>query len=168
MDKAIQQNNQVTQDRTLVQLSEARSTIDSVRTELMGEIRSVEKGCDELQGGVLSVKRLLSHLEAELREVEMEVWELQDIPMNMLISLGQGLRAAKESDNKSGVSRILKKMLEVVDNKLLQEGETIKERVLKLVLEDLDFAGSSDPTVIAKLKISLAKIPLEESKLEEA
>lgn len=167
LDKIVQLNNQVIQDRTLVQLSEARSTIESVRSELTGEIRSVEKRFGEFQGGLQSVNRLVANLETELREVEMEVWELQGIPTNMLISLGQGLRAAKVCENKHGISRIIKKMSEVVDSKFLQEGETIKQGALKLVLDDLDFAGSSDPAAIAKLKISLAKIPLEENKAEE-
>ncbi|KAB0494004.1 hypothetical protein [Pseudomonas vancouverensis] len=167
-DKIVQNNNQIVQDRTILQLSEVRSTVENFRLELAGEIKSVETRVGNLNGSVQIFNKLLANLEAELREVEMEVWELQGIPINMLISLGQALRAAKECDNKPGISRILKKMLGVVENNILKEEETIKEKVLKIVLDDLEFAGTQDPATTAKLKIALAKIPLTEAVSEEA
>jgi len=161
LEVRVQQNNQLIQDRTLAQLSEARLSVDNIRTELTSEIKLIDKGVVDARVSLESFNRQMSNLESELREVEMEVWEVQGIPTNMLLSLGQALRAAKSCENTKGVTRMLKKMLVLVDNKFIKEGETIRRRVLELVLADLDFAGVNDVAMVEKLKSSLAKIPLE-------
>lgn len=164
----VEHNNQLVQDRVLLQLTEVRASIESVRSELISEIKTMENNFGQLGGILKSVRLQLANAETELREVEMEVWELQGIPENMLISLGQGLLAAAEAENKSGVVRVSRKILDVIEDKFIKVGATIGKGTVKILLEDFSSARVVDPTGMSKLKKALSRIPVEEDEELEA
>lgn len=166
LDKIVERNSQLVQDRTLLQLSEARTFIEGVRSELMLEVKSVEKNFANFEEGLKLVDRKLANAEVQLREVEMEVWELQEVPENMLISLSQGLRAAAAGENMAGAARVISKMLQVVEERFIKEGLVIENDTLSILRRDFEIARAINPAGISKLKKALARVPVEKEEEE--
>lgn len=157
----LDESNKVILDRVLLQLAEVRATTESVRSELMSEIKVVKGSVAKFKEDLSAVDVKLANAEMELREVEMVVWKLDDVPENMLISLGQGLQAAAEAGNKFGVSRLLEKILEVIDKHFLETGQAIEKDTVDMLNNDLDFARSMKVTGISRVKKALSQIPID-------
>ncbi|NVZ50259.1 hypothetical protein HX792_07935 [Pseudomonas sp. B6002] len=157
----LDESNKVILDRVLLQLAEVRSTTENLRSELIAEIKSVESTAVKFTDDLHSIDVKLANAEMELREVEMVVWQLDDVPENMLISLGQGLQAAAEAGNKAGVTRMLGKILDVIDKKFLEAGQTIESDTVQMLNNDLDYARSLKFAGTAKVKKALSQIPIE-------
>lgn len=162
VDKVVERNNQLIQDRNLLQLSEMRVFVESVRSELITEIKSIKNSFASFEGDLKSVGRKLAIAEVEWREVEMGVWELKKVPVNMLISLGQALCAAAECESKVDAIRVIKKMQNVVDEKFLKANLSIDREILDMLNDDLKVAASLKPVGLAKLKSALAKVLVED------
>lgn len=157
----LDESNKVILDRVLLQLAEVRATTESMRSELIAEIKLVESAAAKFMDDLRAVDVKLANAEMELREVEMVVWKLDDVPENMLISLGQGLQAAAEAGNKFGVARLLEKILEVININFLKVGLPIEKDTVDMLSGDLDFARSMRFAGVSKVKKALSQIPLE-------
>ncbi|WP_339466238.1 hypothetical protein [Pseudomonas lurida] len=163
----LDESNKVILDRVLLQLAEVRATTESIRSELISEIKVVKGSVAKFKEDLNAVDMKLANAEMELREVEMVVWKLDDVPENMLISLGQGLQAAAVAGNKFGVSRLLEKILEVIDKHFLEAGQSIEQDTVDMLNNDLDFARSMKVTGVSRVKKALSQIPIDGGKDHE-
>ncbi|OUM04650.1 hypothetical protein BW686_25360 [Pseudomonas syringae] len=161
-DKSSDQKSQVIQDRFLLQLSETRKLSEGIRSELISDIKSTDNNIKKLETSLTEVNRKFAEADADLRDVEVLVWDLKDIPGNMLITYSQGLTAAVEASNKSRVSLILGKIVNTLENKYYRTGLDIPFKTNGWLTESLNEANQLDPSGVAKVRATLAKITIEE------
>lgn len=161
-DKSSDQKNQVLQDRFLLQLSETRKLSEDIRSELISDIKSTDSNIKKLETNLTGVNRKLAEAEADLRDVEVLVWDLKEIPGNMLITYSQGLTAAIQASNKSRVSHILSQIVNTLEKKYCKPGLDMSFKANHWLTESLNEANDLDPSGVAEVRDTLAKINIKE------
>lgn len=93
------------------------SEIQAQRLELRTDLQGLEARLASIVEAIAATERMLdlqrksvSDVEATARQVEEHVWGLKGIPINVLLTQGQGLDAAMDADNKWRVESILHRM----------------------------------------------------------
>jgi len=160
-DKSSEQKNQILQDRFLTQLSEARKSIEDVRSELISDLKSTNDNIKDFDKNLSETKNDLSEIESILRDVEVLVWDLRNIPGNMLITHSQGLTAAVNSGYKSRVTHVLKQVVNTLENKYCQTGESIEPVPYEYLDKSLHAANKLDPAGVSKVREKLAELVID-------
>lgn len=157
-DKSAEQKNQILQDRFLSQLSETRKSIEDVRSELISNLKSTETDIKKLEAQLLASKSDLSSTESMLRDVEVLVWDLKDIPGNMLITHVQSLDAAVNSGRKMRVTHVLNQLLNTLENKYHKTGKPVESVPHEYLNTSLHTADKIDPIGVSKVREKLANL----------
>lgn len=160
-DQSVERNSQRVQDIMLTQLSEMRSSLDAIRLEITSEFKGVADSQAKLNSELLAVKKALSDAEVELRKVELEVWEGQDIPDNMMLALMQALKAAADSGSKGGISNLYENILNVLKIKYHDTGREMDLEVYNYVKKNMGVGAKYDPKGFSEAKKALSLVKLE-------
>ena len=154
-DKVSEQRNQNLQDRTLNQISEIRSFIESVRSELVTDTKTTN-------AKILEVDQLLrqrtASVESSLRDVEVLVWDLRGIPSNMLVTHSQAVTTAVETGSEELVSHALNQLKRTLENKFIKTNAPIDEGTYKWLDESLTKASSFNRESTASIRDMLSKL----------
>jgi hypothetical protein len=116
----------------------------------------------DFEGSFLEVNRDLASVEASLREVEVVVWDIRDIPGNMLITHSQGVEAAVESGSKVRVTHMLNQVVRTLDNKYCNSGKSVAAKHYEYLDKSLVAANKFDPDGVLKVRAKLAELIVEE------
>lgn len=162
VNQLMDQKNQFLQDKVFDQLAEARSLVESVRSELVSDIKTINEEIKKVYSRVESLRQDLESAEVELREVESVVWDIKKIPGNMLITQTQALKAAVRSKSYIHVQRVVSKIHSLLEEKYIHTGGAIKPRIVTWITESLDFAEELDPEGVEKARTMLSSIPVIE------
>lgn len=164
-DQSVERNSQRVQDIMLTQLSEMRSSLDAIRLEVMSKFKGVADSLGKFDSELLAVKKSLSEAEVELRKVELEVWEGQDIPDNMMLTLMQALKAAASWGNKARVSDVYDDILNVLKIKYHGAAREMDFECYSYIKKNLDIGAKYDPKGFSEAKkaLSLVKVEAESS-----
>lgn len=157
-EKSAEQKNQLLQDRFLTQLAETRKSIEDVRSELISNLKSTDSTIANLERSFLETRNDLSASESMLRGVEVLVWELRNVPGNMLITHAQGLTAAVKSGRISDVEHVLSQIARTLDNKYCKTGDPVSHVPYKYLDESLIAAIDLDPVGVSKVRDILSEL----------
>lgn len=102
-----------------------------------------------------------SEMEVALRDVEVHVWELKGIPINMLITQKQGLAAAIKANSKFSVQFALDGMANTITNSILPAKKNISAKMLKQICDAVDSAAAIDPVKAASVKALLEQVQVK-------
>jgi len=160
-DKSTETKNQTLQDRLLTQLSEIRVSLENIRSELITDMKLLDSKTSIFES---EVKRDVAAAEANLRDVEVLVWDLRGIPSNMLITHSQAITSAVLSDNKSRVSHMLSQLRRTLEDKYGKTGLPVDADGFKYVDESLDKAKTIDPDGVTKAREILSGLVIEPTK----
>lgn len=160
----VDHKNQAMQDRVFSQLSEARSLIESVRSEVLADVKKTSSDIQDSNAQIASVRKNLEAAEVELRDVESVVWAIKDIPGNILITKSQGVRAAVNAGSEYDVKRLIKSIGELLDEKFKKTGLEIDPFVADRLYDCFKNCEGMDADGVAKARETLDGIPVGDKK----
>lgn len=142
--------------------------IDIARADAVGMYErmttSIEQMKSQLTALELGKKRseiAENEMEVALRDVEVHVWELKGIPINMLITQRQGLDAAIKANSKFSVQFALDGMANTITKSILPAKKNISAKMLKQFFDAVDSAAAIDPVKAASVKALLEQVQVE-------
>lgn len=95
-------------------------------------------------------------IEATIRQIEEHIWDIKNMPENILITQSQGLDAAIRAQSKDYIKSILARMHETISNTILPQNITTTETMKGVIIRDVTDAIKFEPVaaneVIALLK----------------
>lgn len=162
--QVLDQKNQLMQDRVFTQLSEVRSLIEGVRAEVLADVKKNASDVQVSMSDISSLKKGLEAAEMELRDVESVVWDIREIPGNILITRAQGVRAAVKAGSVHDVKRLISSIEEILINKYKKTGVKIDPFVAERLSYSFGVCESFCPEGVAKVRDILSGIPLAEKK----
>ncbi|WP_313005507.1 hypothetical protein [Pseudomonas sp.] len=160
-DQSLERNSQRIQDIMLAQLSEVRASLDGIRSEVSNEFKGVAENLAKFDTQLVAVRKSISEAEVELRKVEIEVWDAQDIPDNMMVTLLQALKAAASNGDKQGISELYERMIDILKEKYHDGGNEMDMEILTYVRRNLDVGAKYDPKGFSEVKKSLSKVKID-------
>jgi hypothetical protein len=160
-DQSLERNSQRIQDIMLAQLSEVRASLDGIRSEVSNEFKGVAESLAKFDTQLVAVRKSISEAEVELRKVEIEVWDAQDIPDNMMVTLLQALKAAASTGDKQGVSDLYERMIDILKEKYHDGGNEMDMEISTYVKRNLDVGAKYDPKGFSEVKKSLSKVKID-------
>lgn len=148
----------------LNQNSELQARLDTARTELSNEIKSLTSQVIKLPIELEGIKNSALRSEVEIRTIEGMVWELRGVHSNALLAQIEGIRAACASRSSVKLKYALERMSATLDTHFIAQGKTLSENVFTWGLEALDMATTFYPIEAAELisKLNEAK-PITEN-----
>ncbi|MCF5701367.1 hypothetical protein [Pseudomonas syringae] len=162
-DQSVERNSQRVQDIVLGQLSEMRTSLDTIRMEISNDFKGVTEKLLKVDSELFAIHRSLSDAELELRKVELEVWDAKDIPDNMMVTLIQALTAAARASDKTGVTMVYRKMIKILNEKYHNSGLEMGVEVSNYIKRSLDLGAEFDPVGLAEVKKSLSAVSIEKA-----
>ena len=121
----------------------------ALRTELQGAINKLDERVVAIDDQLLKsvqvfklINKRLHGVEATAREVEEHIWDLRGIPVNVLITEGQGLRAAVKAEDEAMVKAVLERMKETLSTKLIAKNHSLKSSVANHLRSTIETAAS--------------------------
>ncbi|MNP46827.1 hypothetical protein D3C76_1408520 [compost metagenome] len=130
-------------------------------------LADVKKNASDVQASMSdmsSLKKSLQAAEMELRDVESVVWDIREIPGNILITRAQGVRAAVNAGSVYDVKRLISSIEEILINKYKKAGVKIDPFVADRLSYSFEICESICPEDVAKVRHILSGIPLAEKK----
>lgn len=86
-------------DKVRVELTEAKNQLFTDHSDLNNHVDELRTKLEAATQSIAQIHKGLAHTNAELRHVEEHIWDLKNIPGNVLITQTQGLEAAISAGN---------------------------------------------------------------------
>lgn len=142
--------------------------IDIARAEAAGMNERISTTIEQFKSQLATLEKAKSRseiadseMEAALRQVEEHVWELKGIPINMLITQTQGLRAAIKASNRFYVASALERMEKTITTSILPDKKDVDAKMLKRISEDVANASAIEPVAAATVSELLEQIQVK-------
>jgi hypothetical protein len=139
--------------------------LESVRRRLeKSDDSSVSRAKDTLNylENLVSICKLLSkrtsEVEAIVREVEEHIWDLKDIPTNILLTQSKTLEAAIAADSGEATKSALGRMKETIQSRILPGNHSLPKTALNSILKYIVEAAKIDPVLSADVQALVMKI----------
>ena len=149
-------------------LSRLSSETGDVRTQLTSVVQQVNdltkdwlKTQNEVKNKFAEVKKEFSRSAADLRLAEENIWELKEIPANILLTQVQGLNAVVES-NPDLIKLFLSRMKETIEKGFLISDKSLKNNELSLIKGSLSVVSQVNPIETAEVQDLLSKIKIKD------
>jgi len=148
-------------DRLGTNSVELRAEIAKITSTIEARITELDKSQKRHEEDNLEIVKNIASCEADLREVEENIWDIKKVPSNILITQSQGLRAAVKADNRFQVKNILNRMTETIETAFLSKNTPISPDALNIVTKTLNERMEYDAIpisgVLAKVNEILVK-----------
>jgi len=160
LEKIVDEKNAQYFERIQKETLVLRSEIPSVRSEFLERLALIEKPIQGLSKKTIDNEKSVYDLEATLRDVEENIWEMKGVWPNVLLTQGQRVRAAIRADNKYQVEGALEDMVETIE-KMIKIGKSVDQNFVKLFTSAVKNASESNPIEVTKVLESFSKIKVE-------
>ena len=120
-------------DRLLDQTAQVRSQFETFRLSLEGKLEqalSITKICEDKLD---KLEKAQAILKTELLEAEVRIWELKEIPGNILISSLQGIDAALETGQERQIKAFIEKVKKVIISGFIKTGADLDEELQQII-----------------------------------
>lgn len=141
--------------------------LDLVRNETAKGILQSEARDNKLDGMVSALKSISDTLikrnketEALVREVEEHIWDLKDIPINILLTQAQALSMAIDAESAEAVRSAMRRMKNTINDRILPGGHTLSSTIIGCLEADLTVAAKLDPVLSAEVQTLVKRIPV--------
>jgi hypothetical protein len=131
--------------------NEKISNIETISTERNNKYEEDIKGINK---SLTINAKSISDTNYELRLAEENIWEIKNIPINVLVTQAQGLSHALETEDKKSISRVLERMEKFIGNNFEALSGDINSAKLDTLVRSIEGANKYD-NVKASLVISL-------------
>jgi predicted nuclease with TOPRIM domain len=121
------------------------------QTALQAKINELATKLEELSKRLVAAKKDNLQVNAALRRVEETVWDIRDIPENILVTQSQGLEAELEADLISNAKWTLERMKKVLEKSFINGNEHMSRGTIEILLDAL-------PTNISELGVELTAV----------
>jgi hypothetical protein len=127
-----------------IELTGIKEKFDAVSARFNNEVNkwTVESG---------KLKKALSKGSSELRQVEEHIWDLRNIPGNILITQTQGLSADVELGDASRVKLTLGRMIATIQQNFVKKGKTLEEGDYAFLESRVKVAEAIAPIEVAEV-----------------
>ena len=143
--------------------------LDFVRKDLAKSIEQSETRDNKLDSMVSALKSVSDTLikenketEALVREVEEHIWELKDIPINILLTQSQALSTAIDAESAEAVRSAMRRMKRTINDSILPKGHRLSSTLIAYLEEDLTLAAKTDSVLSAEVQALVKKIPVDD------
>ncbi|WP_216919524.1 hypothetical protein [Synechococcus sp. CCAP 1479/9] len=143
--------------------------LDFVRKDLVKSIEQSETRDNKLDSMVSDLKSVSDTLikknketEALVREVEEHIWELKDIPINILLTQSQALSTAIDAESAEAVRSAMRRMRRTINERILPGGHTLSSTMIGYLEDDLAVAAKTDSVLSAEVQALVKKIPVDD------
>jgi hypothetical protein len=136
-------------------------------------VRMHEDNTETIKSQVVEIKELKNAmadsqkadlgLEVTLRRVEEYIWEIKDIPVNVLITQLQGLLSALKAGRKDDITSALERMQRTIKKSLLPQKKSLPDSVRESVQFALTEAAKIEPITAAGVAELMAQLPQDPS-----
>lgn len=140
-------------------LTKFTDNIASVKKDISDDSKSISNKIEIQSKSLERIEKNNYIMETELRQVEEYVWDMRGIPGNILITQGEGLRAAGKAEDLSRVKSILGRIKKTIQQKYIDTDEKLSKNVLKILEKYLTEAQELDTIGVSELKDLLSKVP---------
>jgi hypothetical protein len=123
------------------------------RTKINVETQIAIKKIDEL---LVDQSRSISMAEANLRSVEENVWELMNIPENILMTQVQGLHAVMNANRQGQVEAVLRRMQSTLQRYYLSGKSLLDQKTADLIDEELATVRGEHQILSAEVRRMIA------------
>lgn len=138
----------------------ARADAERSAKENSGAIEQLRGIVQTLQDSDKKSAQQDSDLEAKLRHVEEQVWNIKGIPTNTLVTQAQGLSAAVHAENRWYIASTLDRMQATLKT-ILSAKTAISKTSLTFIEASLARAEATEPIAVSNVRELLKQVPVE-------
>ncbi|MGZ9666246.1 hypothetical protein ACXX9E_09125 [Pseudomonas sp. GNP014] len=157
-ERVVELKNENTLSTFLSQNSELQARLDTARTELSNEIKSLTNQVIKLPVELENIKNYALRSEVEIRTIEGMVWELRGVHSNTLLAQIEGIKAACASSSSVKLKYALERMSDTLDTHFITPGKTLTENVFTWGTEALDMATVFYPSEVTEVRNKLNRV----------
>ena len=142
-------------DRVLDVSAQIREIFESSRTAIEAKIDTVSEKVSQQRVEFSKLQQEHQAMLAEMRRVETVIWELKDVPVNVLITALQGVEAAVEAGQFWLVDNFVKQITEVLKKEYIDGENELDSDMLDFFAGAFEAISDKRPKVVEKLKLLL-------------
>jgi hypothetical protein len=151
------------------QLDRISQETNELKIELINSKNKAEKIDSQISSNTEQQKVEVEELKAEVLKLRVEcfsleryIWEIKDIPGNLLMTLMQGLSAAYIAKREWEIGNFPKKIEDVVDSKYIKQNRKIHRSTLQILTREIDEISKYSEEVGIQITELLNKIEVIE------
>lgn len=157
LEKSMDEKNAQNFERVQQEAQALRAEIPSLRSEFLDRLALVEEPIKDLSKTSAQIEKSVYNLEASLRDVEENIWEMQGLWGNVLLTQGQRVRAASKAGNKYQVEGALRDMVETIEQ-IVDLKQDIDQDLVRLFTSAVKSASESNPIEVKMVLDALSKV----------
>lgn len=120
-------------DRLLDQTAQVRSQFETFRLSLEGKLEQALSKTKICEDKLDKLEKAQVILKTEVLEAEVRIWELKEIPGNILISSLQGIDAALETGEERRIKAFMEKAKKVIISGFIKTGAHLDEELQQII-----------------------------------
>lgn len=144
-------------DRLLDQTAQVRSQFETFRLLLEGKLEQALSKTQICEDKLDNLEKSQVDLKTEIREAAVRIWELKEIPENILISSLQGIDAALETGEKRRIKAFIEKVKKVIVSGFIEKGVNLDEGLIQIIERRLVKLGVKYPEDTNDIRQLVAK-----------
>lgn len=140
------------------EVSEMKSSINLAIESVENQVRGIKVDILKVGNSLILAHKGVANAESELREVEEKIWQIRDVPMNILYTQFQGIRAAMTAENEPQIRVVLDRMADTLETHFIQKGVGMDQEQFDSVHGRLKTLEETHPIIATELLRKLESI----------
>jgi len=166
LERALGAKSDATFNGLLAEASDLRKQLVTIRAEIATEVKQLKATAELSAKDMSNTNKSIALTEANLRQVEEYIWDLKNIPGNILITQGQGLTSAMEAQDLYQIQSVLDRMKLTISTQILPNGLQLHKDIIERIDKKLEKAmkfSKIEVVKVAEVQDLLREIPVKES-----
>jgi hypothetical protein len=158
LERAIESKNAAFLNKLLLDTSEIRAEVGTLRTEVSSQQTNLRVAIEDVTKALQQAKQTDLLTMVYLRQAEEYIWELKNIPSNILITQSQALEAANDAQLPSQIKSILDRMKSTIQKFYVAKNASLGENARKILETEISLAAKTNPIEAAEVIEMLRKV----------